>query len=348
MTAVTDRAGSGAKAGRGRLKAAWTLVLLAPLCAEAAFSGISMPLIWLAFPLLVPMYGAGILLLRELARRTGAGWPGLLVLGLAFELAEDGLGLQALTSTHMYSAAAWGPRVLGLNTTYWESQIGYHLAFTVLIPIALTELLFPRHADRPYLRGGGLAGTVVAFVAGVGLLRMFIAGVEDPGYQVPWPGLLGLLAGIAVLVVLALLVLPRLRVPRPAPVARLPRPAALAVLAAVASFAFLALTFPLGHMVSHPAVGHGAWVLIPMAAALVLAVAAGWLVARWSATEGFTDHHTVWLIGGALVGHSAYAVAGGVTGGMAGPALAIGAAVIVVTVLLLARLDRVVRRRAGS
>lgn len=217
MGDVTYRAGPGERTARGRLRAAWTLVLLAPLCAEATLSGISLPAVWLALPLLVPVYGAGVLLVRDLVRRCGAGWPGLLLLGLAYELAEDGLGLQALTSPHLYTAADWGPRVLGFNTAYWESQVGYHLVFTVLIPVVLTDLLFPRHAGRPYLRGGGLAGTVIAFVAGVALLRVFIAGVEDPGYQAPLPAVAALLAGIAASGVLALAVLPRLRPVRPAP-----------------------------------------------------------------------------------------------------------------------------------
>ena len=81
--------------------------------------------------------------------RVGGGWPTLVVLGLVYELAEDGFGLQALTSPVMYHAAEWGPHVLGLNLTYWESQVGYHVVFSVLIPIVLTDLLFPAAGTRP-------------------------------------------------------------------------------------------------------------------------------------------------------------------------------------------------------
>ena len=45
-------------------KAAWTLVVLAPVCGELVFSAVGMPIMWLVFPLLVPMYGAGVLLIR--------------------------------------------------------------------------------------------------------------------------------------------------------------------------------------------------------------------------------------------------------------------------------------------
>jgi len=230
----------------GRLKAAWTLVLLAPLCAEATFTGISLPTIWLAFPLLIPIYGGGVLLARELVCRTGAGWLGLLVLGFAYELAEDGLGLQALTSPHLYTAAQWGPRVLGINTTYWESQIGYHLVFTVLIPVTLTTLIFKRHGQRPYLGRFGMIGTALVFVIGIALARVGIATSQDPGYQEPWSAVAAVVIGIVVLGILALVVLPRLRTPRPTSFARLPHPAVLATVAAIAPIVFLGLLFPSG------------------------------------------------------------------------------------------------------
>ena len=332
------------RAGKGRLKAAWTLVLLAPLCAEAAFTGISLPAIWLGFPLLIPIYGAGVLLARELVCRTGAGWPGLLVLGLAYELAEDGFGLQALTSPHLYTAAQWGPRVLGVNTTYWESQIGYHLVFTVLIPVTLTNLLFKRYASRPYLGRFGLIGTAIVFVVGIALTRAAIASTQDPGYQTPVTAVVAELIGIVVLGVVALVVVPRLGTPRPAPFARLPHPVVLATVAGIAPIVFLGLLFPLGSDVGRPAIGHGLWVLIPMLVALAVAIGVGWLVARWSATETFTDRHRVWLIGGALVGHSLFAVACGVADGHLIQTLVLGVVVIGVTVLLLIGLDRRLRR----
>lgn len=343
MTDVTNRTRPVVeRAGKGRLKAAWTLVLLAPLCAEATFTGISLPTIWLAFPLLIPIYGGGVLLARELVCRSGSGWLGLLVIGFAYELAEDGLGLQALTSPNLYGAAQWG-RVLGVNVTYWESQIGYHLVFSVLIPVVLTNLAFKRHARRPYLGRFGLIGTAVVFVIGVVVARVAIAGTQDPGYRLPWPAMAAVLIGMVVLGILALVVLPRLGPVRAAPVARLPKPVVLATVAAIAPIVFLGLLFPLRFQAGRPAIGHGAWVAIPMLVALALAAAVGWLVVRWSATETFTDHHRIWLVGGALVGHSLFAVAGGIASGRVVLSLVLGVVVIGVTVLLLIRLDRHLR-----
>ncbi|TCK26868.1 hypothetical protein [Pseudonocardia endophytica] len=342
MTA-TERTGQVDRAGRGRVKAAWVLVVLAPLCAEAAFSGISLPAIWVALPLLVPMYGAGVLLVRELVVRAGAGWPGLLVLGVAYEIAEDGFGLQALTSPHLYTAAEWGPRVLGFNTTYWQSQIGYHLVFSVLIPVMLADLLFRRHAGRPYLRAGGTVVAALVFLVGVALVRFGISGIEDPGYRTPWPAVVVELLLVVVLAVVALVVLPRVRLPRPAPLRRLPHPAVLVSVAAVAPIVVHGLLFPLWSDAGRPALGDAVPTVVPMVVALVLAVGVGWLVVRWSVTDGFGDRQRILLIGGAMVGHSLFAVASGLAAGQVVVSPVIGVVVIAVTVFGLVRLDRRVR-----
>ncbi|WP_216363075.1 hypothetical protein, partial [Nocardia farcinica] len=75
-----------------------------------------------------------------------------------YELAEDGIGLRALTSPNIYGAADWGLRAFGINWSYWVSQVGVHVVFSVLVPIMLTDLLFPAHRGRPYLHAPGLVG----------------------------------------------------------------------------------------------------------------------------------------------------------------------------------------------
>jgi hypothetical protein len=293
-------------------KAAWTLVVLAPVCGELTFTAVGMPIMWLVFPLLVPMYGAGVLLIRELTVRVGGGWPTLVVLGLVYELAEDGFGLQALTSPVMYHAAEWGPRVLGLNLTYWESQVGYHVVFSVLIPIVLTDLLFPELRYEAYLRRPGLVGVAVTAVLGVGMLRVTFPPSVDPGYQAPLPFLAGLLVVMAALSWFALRVVPR-RFPVPpsgehrGAANAVPRPSVVGLVAGAASMAFLLLLIP-PSPADRPAVGEGDAVYLPMAAAAVLAVGMLLLFRRWSRSSGRTDRHTTWAAGGALVGHTLYVV----------------------------------------
>ncbi|MFG1908260.1 hypothetical protein [Kribbella sp. NPDC048928] len=67
---------------RGRLRAAWTLVLLAVCGAELSFTAVAVPVTWVLLPLLLVMYGAGVLLIREAVVRVGGGWPSLVLLGV--------------------------------------------------------------------------------------------------------------------------------------------------------------------------------------------------------------------------------------------------------------------------
>lgn len=47
------------------MRAARALVLLTTLCAELTFTAVAVPVTWLLLPLLMVMYGAGVLLLRD-------------------------------------------------------------------------------------------------------------------------------------------------------------------------------------------------------------------------------------------------------------------------------------------
>ncbi|MEV0839208.1 hypothetical protein AB0I55_06560 [Actinocatenispora sera] len=206
--------GAGASAHPpGRKRAALTLIVLTPVIAEL---GLGSTPVHFAFLLVLwlPIYGFGVLLIREAVRRVGGGWSSLVLLGVAYELVEDGIGLQALSSPHLYGAAQLAPRLFGLNTAYWEVNAIYHVVFSVLIPIALTDLIFPAGRDRPYLRRGGLVGIGIGAVVGVGLLRVSVPPSQDPGYTAPLWVLLGCLSAVALLAVLALAMPPRLAAPR--------------------------------------------------------------------------------------------------------------------------------------
>lgn len=345
---MTESAATGAPRRRGG-KAAWLLVLLAPLVAELAFSAVGMPIMWPAFPFLIPMYGLGVLVIRELVARAGGGWPSLIVMGLVYELAEDGLGLQALTSPVLYNAAEWGPRVLGLNTTYWESQIGYHLAFSVLIPVMITNLVFPELRAEPYLRRRGLIISAIAAVLGIAMLKIVFTSTTDPGYLAPLPFLIGLVIVMIALSFVALRILPK-RFPNTAAPAvtrdvrpPVPRPLIAGLITAAATLIFLGLLMPPGNPPQGPAFGEGSFVFLPMAVAAAVAITTAVLIIRWH-NAGMSDLHRIWLAGGALVGHTLFPV----VMALLHPtdvltttvALTTGPVVILVTVLLLVRLAK--------
>jgi hypothetical protein len=322
-------------------RAALLLVVLTPLIAELALGSTPIRMAWLVL-LWMPIYGAGVLLIRELVVRRGRGWPSILLLAVAYELLEDGIGLQALTSPHLYGAADWGARILGFNLPYWFANTAYHAVFTVAVPIALTQMLFPSHRRRPYVGRFGLAVTAVVMVLGVLVLRVSVPPSEDPGYQAPAPFLLGCVALIVAIGVLALTA-----VPRSAPQridADVPRPAALALASGVATLVFFALVFPMFEA-RQPAFTSGLFVLVPLALALI-GIAFGYrYLARLSHASGWSERHALALIGGALVAHS--------FGGMVIMAdTAVDRAGLVVIILVTiagwALLDRRLRRREGS
>jgi hypothetical protein len=49
-----------------------------------------------ALVVLAPMYGGGALLIREVVRRRGLGWPSIILLALACGVLEEGLITQSL------------------------------------------------------------------------------------------------------------------------------------------------------------------------------------------------------------------------------------------------------------
>jgi hypothetical protein len=322
-------------------RAAWTLVVLTPVIAELAWGSTPMTMAWLTL-LWMPIYGAGVLLIREAWVRSRRPWLALVPLGLAYELVEDGIGLQALTSPNLYHAADWGVRVLGFNVTYWEANAAYHTVFSVLVPIAITHLLFPSHRGRPYLRTPGTVVTAVVALLGVALLRVAIPPFEDPTYVAPLAVPLASAVVAALLAVVALRVLPPRRDAAPA-AGPVPAPWALGAGAAVVSAVVLWTMWP-GHFQGQPAGTHGLWALVPMVAGLLLAVGSGVAVSRWAGRAAWTDRHVLCLVGGLLVAHT---LVGSVF--WAGTAVdVVGLLVLaVLTVVLLALLGRRARVPAG-
>ena len=78
-----------------RVAPALVLYVLSPFVAEFLLGDFPVTVLWLIL-LLGPMYGGGALLIRELTRRTGRGWPTMVLLGIAFGVVEEGLVTQSL------------------------------------------------------------------------------------------------------------------------------------------------------------------------------------------------------------------------------------------------------------
>jgi hypothetical protein len=156
-----------------RLAPAIGLFFLAPLVAEFLLGNLPITMLP-AILVLAPMYGGGALLIREVVRRTGRGWPSMLILALAYAVLEEAfttqtlfnpdylkLGLHLLDPAHI--------RALGIGAWWTVFVLTLHTVWSISTSIALAEALVPDRATTPWLGRVGLGVTVMLFIAGAGI-----------------------------------------------------------------------------------------------------------------------------------------------------------------------------------
>jgi hypothetical protein len=279
------------------------LVLMAPTVAE---------LLWGTTPLseaprllvLIPVYGAGTLLIRDLVRYRRRGWISILLLGAAYALAEEGLALQFLFHPTLLGISGWGARVLGINGVYTEWAIGYHAIWSVALPILLVDILFPNIRNKPYLRIRYLFVCGAVYLLGVAILAFFARRIP-PIYSTP-PMLLALTVLVVLLLAfVALVVLPPVS-PRQERESLAPSPWTVLSVGLGAGFfwqAILILT-----RVFFPAFVQGVLVLIPMLGAVALAILVFWLVSSWIKLRSWNDLQWLSLASGALIAHTIFGI----------------------------------------
>ena len=160
-----------------RLAAVVALMVLAPWSAECAWGGFTVADFPAVILFLGPMYGGAAVLIRETARRTGGGWPTIVLLAAAFGVFQAGLVDQSLfnpdfladTQFAKTETTAGATRIPGLHVSIEQVLIfvGNHIALSVCAPIAITEsILAPGRRQVRWLRRPGLAGVTVVYLAG--------------------------------------------------------------------------------------------------------------------------------------------------------------------------------------
>ena len=146
--------------------AIWTLLILAPVIGEVLSGSTRLSILFVLIPE-VMVWGGGALLCRELVRRWRGGATSLLLLGLALSIAEEFIIQQTSIAPLPFPGAntAYG-RYLGVNWVYLLFMLGFESVWVVLIPVQVTELIFPDRRDQPWLRTRGLIATCIAFLIG--------------------------------------------------------------------------------------------------------------------------------------------------------------------------------------
>ncbi len=181
------------------------LIFVAPLVAEFLLGNLPIKLLP-ALIVLAPMYGGGALLIRELVRRTGRGWPSILLLGMAYGIFEEAYTTQSLFNPNYLKlnlgllTPAYIPSLgIGAWWTLWMLMV--HGIWSISTPIALVEACVPDRARTPWLGRVGLTVVVAVFLFGAASNTAI--GYKQDHYLASMAQFSGAAAAIALLVILA-------------------------------------------------------------------------------------------------------------------------------------------------
>jgi hypothetical protein len=161
-------------------KAVWFLALLSPIIAEL-MSGSSPPLEFfnpLSFIGLLGMYGAGVLLVRELTIRWDKGWATVIILGAAYAIIEEGLAVKSFFDPNWVDLGD-----LSIYGRFWSTNwvwavwlTIYHSTISISLPILIFGLVYPELKRSSILTDKQFAIVILLFALDIevfALLFMF-------------------------------------------------------------------------------------------------------------------------------------------------------------------------------
>jgi hypothetical protein len=158
-----------------RLWPVLSLLVLSPLIAEYLLGSLPLSLIFI-LPLMAALYGSAAILIREWARRTGRGWPTMILLATAYGLFEEGFVTQSLFNPnylHLRLLDFGFVPALGTGLPWLIFVITIHVVWSISVPIALTEGLFKTQRTTPWLCKVGLVVFSLLLLGGAALIFRF-------------------------------------------------------------------------------------------------------------------------------------------------------------------------------
>jgi hypothetical protein len=290
MNDSNDRPNSPSPRGFRRVAPAFVLFFMAPYVAEYLLGNLSIGAI-VGMIVVAPLYGGGAVVIREVARRTGRGWPTIVLLAFAYGLLEEGLSLQTLFNPNYLGLhllqQAYIPS-LGIGGWWTVYVLALHVVWSICVPIALTEALFAERRTAPWLGYPGLGVSILLFLAGLAVNHALTGRMEKFSAS---PLQLGSVAVLIVLVVTVGFLIGR---KREASAGFVPRPWQLGAL----TFAF-GLLHRRGHLLVQN------WALVAL---LVAGLAAAAICLRtWSTRAAWTPLHLLSAAGGAAMSYAVLA-----------------------------------------
>jgi hypothetical protein len=118
---------------------------------------------------IVCFYGAGVVLIREIAQRLRLSAWGVVLLGCAFALVEEGLALQTIFNPIGMDGEAVYGNAFGVNWFWAVVVFGYHVVWSVLIPIAVVHLAFPHGRRSPWVSRRAAGALTAVFACGTAI-----------------------------------------------------------------------------------------------------------------------------------------------------------------------------------
>jgi hypothetical protein len=331
---------------RQRMARILTLVVLSPVIAEVLFGSTHISMLYLLLPQIC-IYGGAALMIHTLTRHRG--WNAILILGIAYAIAEECIILQTSVSPpyqHLLFGSAPNQNYLGMFGINWAHllwALGYESIWAILLPINITELIFRDRREEPWIGPWGWLITAILFlVSSYGIWYRFTQTGIAPGlaYEAPLSLILISLSIIVALIVFALVGLRPYRSEKTS-VRSVPRPWIVGAIAFLLCLPWFSLAI-LPYLVP-PSVPTSISIMI----GLIWAAAGFLLIRRWSTRATWQDSHRLALSMGALV---ASMLAGFLING---PVLSLfdlaGKFVVnVIAVVLLASLARANRRQSPT
>ena len=114
------------------------------------------------FIIITLLYGGGALLIREARIRWDLGWS-IIFLAIAYGILEEGLLMQSFFNQNHEDLNELSKYGYWLKTHWpWTIElIIYHATISTLIPILITDLVFPKVKNQPFLNKGGMITFII-------------------------------------------------------------------------------------------------------------------------------------------------------------------------------------------
>ena len=150
------------------------------------------------------LYGPGVILIREAFIRWKKGWASVLILGAAYGILEEGLGLSTLYNQLANPVGKLGfyGHYLGVSWVWVAGILPVHMIFSISMPILLVGLALPETNGKSFVTSRRRIAYVFAILL-VDVSLLFLLVVRGEHFWMGWPIFISSFVAIFVLVMVA-------------------------------------------------------------------------------------------------------------------------------------------------